>query len=134
MFLRRGGILLAVLLTAGCSSGREQQEIRKTLAVRAAALNSRNIQQYLTTVSPRYADKGKDLPRLRESLEKNFSDYEQLSYEAETPSITVSGNSAGAVGGYRMKVRVRGREMTLNGTEHLRLVKEPDGWKIIAGI
>jgi len=33
-----------------------------------------------------------------------------------------------------MKVRLRGKELALNGTERLALIKEPEGWKIIAGI
>ncbi len=136
MLLRPFGIFLAaLLLVSGCSSpDREQGRILQTLATRADALNKRDLPQYISVVSTQYNDKGKNLARLRESLEKNFRDFEQISYEQGAPSITVDGTTAGAVGSYRMKIRVRGKEMTLNGTEHLRLVKEPDGWKIIAGI
>ena len=138
MLRRLPGILLAALLlvsVSGCSSsGREQSRILQTLATRASALNTRNMSQYLTVVSTQYSDKGKSFVQLRESLEKNFRDFEQIAYEQGTPTITVDGSTAGAVCSYRMKVRVRGKEMTLNGTEHLRLVKELEGWKIIAGI
>lgn len=130
-----GILLTALLLAPGCSTpDRERQEIRKTLVTRAEALNSRNMPQYLSVVSPHYSDKGKDFAQLRESLEKNFRDFEQISYEPGSPSITVDGATAGTTGSYRMKVRVRGKELELNGTEHLRLAKEPEGWKIIAGI
>jgi hypothetical protein len=52
----------------------------------------------------------------------------------DTPSITVEGGRAESTVSYRMKILLRGKEMTLNGIEHLKLAKEPEGWKIIAGI
>jgi hypothetical protein len=97
-------------------------------------LNSRNISHYVSVISPHYNDKGKNFIQLKESLEKNFRDFEQLSYEPGTRSITVAGDHAESVASYRMKVQMRGKEITLNGTEHIRLAKEPEGWKIIAGI
>lgn len=136
MRVRLLGILMVTLLQApGCSnSSHELTEIRNTLATRANALNSKDVTQYLSVVSLHYNDKGKYFAPLRESVEKNFRDFEQISYEAGTPTITIDGNHAGSTGSYRMKVQVRGKEMSLNGTEHLRLAKEPEGWKIIAGI
>ena len=130
-----GILCVALLLASGCSSADlDRREIHKALATRSSALNSRDMSQYLSVVSPKYNDKGKDFIQLKESLEKNFRDYAQISYEVEKQSITVAGNSAEAVSNYRMKVQVRGKEIALNGTEHLRLAKEPKGWKIIAGI
>ena len=130
------GILLALLLlVSGCSGSEpERNSILQTLTIRANALNSRDVSQYLTVVSTHYSDNGKSFVQLKESLEKNFKDFEQVSYVPGTPSITIHGQSAESVGGYRMKVRIRGKELSLNGTEHLRLSKEPEGWKIIAGI
>lgn len=130
-----GILCVALLLASGCSRpDQDRLEILKALATRSSALNSRDMPQYLSVVSPKYNDKGKDFIQLKESLEKNFRDFAHISYEADEQSITVAGNSAEVVGSYRMKVQVRGKEMTLNGTEHLRLVREPEGWKIIAGI
>lgn len=136
MLGRFPGILcVALLLASGCSrSGRERSEILQAITTRANALNSRDMSRYISVVSPHYLDKGKNFVQLKGSLEDNFRDFEQISYEAGTQTITIAGNSAESVGSYRMKVRMRGKEMTLNGTEHLRLVKEPEGWKIIAGI
>jgi hypothetical protein len=85
-------------------------------------------------VSQQYNDKGKGFTRLKESLEHNFRDFENISYEADPPAITINGSQAEAISNYRMKVRVRGKDLALNGSERLRLTKEPGGWKIIAGI
>jgi hypothetical protein len=128
-------LFASLLLALGCSRpDKDRSEILQTLTTRANALNSRNISSYISIVSPQYNDKGKDFIQLKESLEKNFRDLEQLSYMADTPSITIDGNHAESVGSYRMKVRVRGKELALNGTERFRMAKEPGGWKIIAGI
>lgn len=136
MFGKLPGILFALLVfTSACSdTSREQGEILQALAVRSTALNSRDVAQYISIVSRHYNDKGTDFIRLKEGLEKNFREVERLAYDADSPSITVTGSSAEATGSYRMKVMVKGKEMTLNGIEHLRLAKEQEGWKIIAGI
>lgn len=130
-----GILLVALLLATGCTRpDRNRNEILQTLATRTNALNSRNISRYVSVVSLQYNDKGKNFAQLKAGLEKNFREFEQISYETDKPSITSDGTSAESVSSYRMKVKVRGKELTLNGTEHLRLAKEPDGWKIIAGI
>lgn len=136
MTRKRLGILFVILLfLLGCNNqDQERRKIIETLAARSKALNSRDISLYISTLSPHYSDKGKNFAQLKENLEKNFRDYEQLSYEASAPTITINGAGAESINSYRMKVLVRGKEMTLNGTEHLRLAKEQDGWKIIAGI
>lgn len=129
-------ILLATLLLAsGCSTtDSSRNEISRILAIRSNALNSKDISTYLSVISPQYNDKGKNFSLLKESLNKNFRDFEHVAYEAEAPAITITGNSAGSSCDYRLKVTVHGREISLKGTEHLKLAKEHEGWKIIAGI
>lgn len=136
MLIRLLGILLLLLLfTLGCSSqDKERQKIHKILSTRSSALNSRDISQYVSIVSPHYNDKGKNFTQLKETLENSFRDFEQVSYEADSPTIIINGTTAESISSYRMKVIVRGKGVTLNGTENLRLAKEPEGWKIIAGI
>ncbi len=89
---------------------------------------------YVSIISPRYNDKGKTFQQLKEKLAADFRDYERLSYTSEKPDITITGNQAETTGTYRMKIRIRGKEFEFSGTEHLKLAKEPDGWKIIAGM
>lgn len=133
---RRLGIICAALFfVAGCSrSEQDNSGVLQALATRTEALNNRNVASYIAVISPQYNDKGKSFTILKDNLEKSFSDCEQIVYEAGTPSIHIAGNRAESTGSYRMRVRLRGKEMTLNGTEHLTLAKEPKGWKIIAGI
>jgi hypothetical protein len=136
---RLTGIVLAVLLcAAGCSTpdttNRERGEIIKVLEIRGAALNTKNLPRYVAVISHSYNDKGKDFTRLTEELKNNFAKFDRIAYEADTPSITVNGATADAAATYRMKVVVQGKELSLKGTERLRLAREPEGWKIIAGI
>jgi ketosteroid isomerase-like protein len=122
---------------AGCAApvqSNDVKEIHTVIASRAAALNARDTVRYLAAISQRYNDKGKDFARLRESITTNFRDTALIAYQADPLTVTVTGATAEAHGSYRMRVKTGSREISLNGTEHLKLVKEPDGWKIIAGI
>lgn len=126
---------MVLIFAAGCgSTGRESNEIVQTLSTRAEALNTRDADRYLSVISRNYNDKGTDFGQLSEKQRNNFKKFERIRYEADKPSITVTGTSAASVGRYRMKVVVQGKEVVFNGTEQLKLVKEPEGWKIIAGI
>jgi hypothetical protein len=128
-------LFLILLAVSGCSnSSRETREILQILSARKDALNARDLERYLAGISRHYNDRNKNFAQLAESQKNNFKTFEQVLYEADTPSIVVSGNSAVSTGSYRMKVIVQGKEVTFKGTEHLKLVKEPEGWKIIAGI
>ena len=106
----------------------------RVVQVRAKAMNARNINLYLTIISPNYRDKGKDREQLQDGLEVGFKVYDSVSYQADAQKLVIKGNQAEVIGTYRMKVVIRGKEMVLNGKEHLVLAKEPDGWKIIAGL
>lgn len=122
-------------MTAGCSSDNvDRKAVETVLAVRTAALNSHDVAKYLTVVSAQYDYKGKQLPQLKTGLENGFKSAESFSYSAEKPVITISGTNAVAVSNYRMNVVKQGKKLELKGVEQLKLVKEPGGWKITAGI
>jgi hypothetical protein len=122
------------LLTACGPSQAEKEQILRVMQVRAQAMNARNINLYMTVISPAYSDRGKDRTRLQEGLEAGFKVYDSLNYQADAQKITIKGRQAEMTGTYRMKVVIRGREMVLDGKEHLLLSKEADGWKVIAGL
>lgn len=128
-------LLCSLALMTGCGpSAAEKEQVLRVVRTRAQALNARNPAQYLTIVSPAYNDKGKDLAKLRDRLEAGFKVYESVSYQADEQNVEIKGKRAVVNGTYRLKVVIRGREMVLDGKEHLTLSKEPDGWKIIAGL
>ncbi len=135
MFRLLACLLLVAALASGCSDqDRGVQAVAQVMKIRSDALNSRNSTLYLSVVSPRYSDKGKDFSQLKESIITNFMSFENVSYQSGEQSITIDGNYARASGTYRMKVVVKGREVVLDGVENLKFSKESDGWKFIAGL
>lgn len=108
--------------------------MRHLLWVRSQALNGRNLQLYLTTISQQYNDRGRDFAAMRDSLEASFKVFDSVSYQAGEQKVAVSGGKAEVSGEYRMRVVIRGKGMSLDGRERIRLAKEAGGWKIIAGL
>jgi len=135
--LRRLAYMLALsmVLLSGCGvQEKDRLAIARIIESRSRALNSRDISLYLSSVSPDYSDKGKDFPRLRESIASNFNNVEKLSYQPVEHTISIHGNRAEVSGTYRMKISARGKELALDGSEHIKLARGPEGWKIIAGL
>lgn len=127
-------LLFAAIAAACADTATEQDKVRQLLMVRSQALNNRNLQLYLTTISAQYSDHGRDFAAMRDSLEASFKVFERVSYQAGEQKVEIQGPKAEVSGEYRMKVVIRGREMSLDGKEHIRLAKEAGGWKIIAGL
>lgn len=126
---------LSTALLSGCNAQeKDRQAIAQVIESRSRALNSRDVPLYLSSVSPDYSDKGKDFPRLKESITSNFNNIEKLSYQPLEHEISISGNRAEASGTYRMKIITRGKELVLDGTEHLKFARGAEGWKIVAGL
>lgn len=126
--------IVVALMTACGPSHAEKEQILRVMQVRAQAMNARNINLYLTVISPAYSDKGKDRAQLKDGLEAGFKVYDSVYYQADEQKVKIKGKQAEVAGTYRMKVVIRGREMVLDGKEHLLLAKESDGWKIISGL
>lgn len=119
----------------GCGPSQvEKDQVLQVLQLRAQALNSRNLKLYLKVVSPDYNDRGKHFQELRDSLNAGFKVYDSVSYRSEAQQVKIDGKQAEVTGKYRLKVVIRGKEMVLDGKEHLKLVKGADGWKITAGL
>lgn len=119
----------------GCGPSQvEKDQVLQVLQLRAQALNFRNLKLYLKVVSPDYNDRGKHFQELRDSLNAGFKIYDSVSYRSEAQQVKIDGKQAEVTGKYRLKVVIRGKEMVLDGKEHLKLVKGADGWKITAGL
>ena len=132
-----GAALLCVvvaLITACSPSQAERAQILLVMQARSQAINTRNINLYRTIISPAYSDKGKNRVQLQDGLEAGFKIYDSVYYQADEQKIAVKGKQAEVTGSYRMKIVIRGKEMVLDGKEHLILAKEHDGWKIVAGL
>ena len=128
-------LMTASLLSGACSTPQsDRQAVMEILNIRTKALNTRDIALYTSILSAEYSYKGRNFPRLKDSLINNFQTCESLSYQPGEQTISLHGKYAETVGAYRMKILIRGKETVLNGEEHLKLAKESEGWKIIAGL
>lgn len=128
-------LLSVVVFMAACApSQTDKAQILLVMQARSQAINTRNINLYRTIISPAYSDKGKNRVQLQDGLEAGFKNYDSVFYQADEQKIAVKGKQAEVTGSYRMKIVIRGKEMVLDGKEHLILAKEHDGWKIVAGL
>ncbi len=133
VLLLMSGACLAAM--AGCGPSRaEQEQVLQVLRLRSQALNRRDLPLYLSAISLNYRDRTRDFDALRGGLETAFSTYDSVSYQAGEQKLEINGNQAEVAGSYRMKVVIRGRDMVLDGKEHIRLARETGGWKIISGL
>lgn len=104
------------------------------LQVRGQALDECDLSLYLSIISPAYQDKDKDFAALAAGVEESFKKRGAVAYQAGHRTVTISGKRAEVTGTYRMKVMVAGRELVLDGKEHITLSREAGTWKIIAGL
>lgn len=118
----------------GCRTSVEKEEVLHVLQVRGQALNERDLPLYLSIISPGYRDKDKDFAALAAGVEESFKKRGSVAYQAGHRTVTISGKQAEVTGTYRMKVMVEGREVVLDGKEHITLSREGETWKIIAGL
>lgn len=125
---------VVAFMTACNPQHSEKAKVMRVLQVRAQAINARNIDLYLTIISPDYSDKGKNMSQLQDGLETGFKIYDSANYQADEQKVIFKGNKAEVTGSYRLKVVIRGREMVLAGQEHLVLTRESGDWKIVAGL
>ena len=125
---------LAILMTA-CSAPRaDEQAIRTLLNERHQALTSRDFTRYRTIISPAYQDKGQDYAAKTAELANILTSWDRIERQSDPPVIRINGTTASSSACYRLRVTRQGKTLELAGEETLRLLREPDGWKIIGGL
>jgi hypothetical protein len=112
----------------------DRQAIEKVVLTRQQALTGKDIKLYLSIISPAYNDKGKDYATEARELEANFRSFERISYRSLDRNIEIHGQQATVSGTYRISIVRKGQELSLEGTERIRLAKGADGWKIVGGL
>ena len=75
-----------------------------------------------------------DFAAEKRRIETNLVEFERIRFRSFPGRVDISGRRAIIHGTYTMTVVVRGKELTLEGEEHIRLAKEADGWKIVGGL
>lgn len=124
-----------MLMTFGCT-GRDvdRQAIHTVMIQRQQAFRSKDVNMYLSLVSPRYQDKGQDLAAKKRELASNFASFQQIDYHSDGYKIEIDGKMATVSGNYRLKIVRKGQELALEGKDSLRLRKEGNSWLIVGGL
>ncbi|GAB7025960.1 YybH family protein [Geotalea toluenoxydans] len=124
-----------VLLFSGCTGGDDdRQAIQTVMSQRQQAFRNKDINVYLSLISPHYQDQGQDLAAKKRELALNFASFEQVDYRSDGYKIEVNGKFATVSGTYRLKIVRKGQVLELAGKESLHLRKEGKGWLIVGGL
>jgi hypothetical protein len=122
-------------LFLGCAGPTtDRLAVEAVAAKRQQALNRKDIALYLSIISPAYNDKGKDYAAKARELEASFRTFDRIEYHSLDRKIEIGGAQATVSGTYRMTVVRRGKELSLEGVERIRLAKGADGWRIVGGL
>lgn len=119
-------------------SSPERDEIIKVIKTRIDALNQKNVEKYLSCISPTYndLDSGKDFQKIKEGIEERFAKWESISMKITAIQINIAGNRATVDESFSMVGKIEGEIQEFpNGREYLELVKNQElGWRIVKGL
>lgn len=133
--MRWGSIAFLCLIFVGCvSSERDQQAVRTVMLQRQQALRSKDLNGYLTLISPHYQSKGQDFAAKTKEIAANFASFDGIDYRSNGYDIAVTGNDATVSGTYLLKVVMGGQVVKLEGQESIHLHKEGQEWHIVSGL
>lgn len=133
--LRRLLLAISILAALGCSpSGSEKRAIETVAEKRVKALNSMDLNLYLSVLSRAYSDKGKDYKEISADLERNFRTLDRIDYRQSDRRIAAKGDTATVSAAYELRINMKGNPIELSGKENLRLKKEAGAWKIVGGL
>jgi hypothetical protein len=131
LLLFLGAILLASYVRI------EKAQVEKVLENRRLGLETKDIELYMSSVSPRYGGQAKGASLLREKALEMMTGFDsiQMSVSSRQVSITsITDQSAEALQTYEVKVRKGEQVRELRGKEKVGLRKEEGGWKIVSGL
>lgn len=128
LFLLMWGIVLAA-----CSVNEEAQ-VEKVLEARRLGLEKKDITLYMSSISPRYLEKGGDGDQLRREAMEMMRGFDSIEMRIISRQILVSQNRAEAIQSYEIRIYKGGQVSELKGKERIGLEKEGEGWKIVSGL
>jgi ketosteroid isomerase-like protein len=119
-------------LITGCKTSDEKQII-SLLEKRDKALINGNHQDYFSCLSTSYKDSFFPVSNATYVIKKILSSPDKPYIEFSLPEIYRSGSRAVVKEGFRMEGIISGRARVYDLTQHLRLHKTEEGWRIESG-
>jgi ketosteroid isomerase-like protein len=101
---------------------------------RQQALHDRAIDRIAPLISPSYQDKGFDAQAKITEIANTLASWDSIDMQGDPPAISISGDTARVKQNYRLRVKKKDKELTLDGEANLSLRREPSGWKIVCGL
>jgi hypothetical protein len=117
-------------------SGRiaEEVAIEQTLLRREAALVNKDLDSYMSLVSPRYRHQGEGPAELQAKVRRNFQIYDDLQFRSYDRKIWFFGDSATVEQRFTMQAGQVGTPESFNGRERFELERTGSGWQFVRGL
>jgi hypothetical protein len=126
-------LFLGAILLASCSRS-EQAEVEKVLENRRLGLETKDIELYMSSISPRYGGQVKGASLLREKALEMMAGFDSIQMSVSSRQVSIRDQSAEALQTYEVKVRKGEQVRELRGKEKIGLRKEEGDWKIVSGL
>jgi hypothetical protein len=124
-------LLSAILLSSDSLS--DQAEVEKVLEARRLGLERKDIELYMSSISPRYEGRGGGSLLRKKALDM-MERLDSMQMHISSRQVAITGRTAEALQTYEVQVR-RGKQVReLRGKERIGLRKEEWGWKIVSGL
>ena len=126
-------LIALVMVCEGCHPS-DRTGIELTLAKRETAIETRDMELYLTCISLDYQDRDKDLDALRDEISATFQTFDSIHYTFSDRTITIDGHEARVVQNVCIEAAAGSGQKEISSREILLLRKEGDEWRITRGL
>ncbi len=129
--------LLILVLLASCGKS-DKKEIEEVFQNRKKAFETKNLELYLSCISPNYRDKKKgeivDIEKLKEDFIESVSTFDQIRLFYSDRTIYPKEDRAEVIQKIVLEVSLNGEQVRLPSKERITLEKIGDRWKIVKGL
>jgi len=126
-------LLLSAILLASDSLS-HQAEVEKVMEARRLGLEKKDIELYMSSISPRYGGEAGGGSLLRKKALDMMEGFDSMRMHISSRQVAITGRSAEALQTYEVQVRRGEQVRELRGKERIGLRKEEMGWKIVSGL
>jgi ketosteroid isomerase-like protein len=110
----------------------DRSSIKELIGVYEQAYKNRDLETFVSTISPNYARDGENFQQLRSRMEKLFAKYDRVDFTLNEVLVDQNGELATVAANYSAKLEEgKNPPLELSGRLFFKLSKEKDGWKIV---
>lgn len=110
----------------------DRSSIKELIGVYEQAYKNRDLETFVSTISPNYARDGENFHQLRQKMEKLFAKHDRVDFTLNEVRVDQNGELAAVAANYSAKLEEgKNPPLELLGRLFFKLSKEKDGWKIV---